>query len=43
VFPCSQALEYDPEKGFSEEIVQKAGLYQDDEILLDHSGLGLRA
>ena len=34
----SCSLPYDAEAGFSQEIVRLAGLYQDDEILLDHSG-----
>jgi len=34
----SCSLPYDPQVAFSQQIVERAGLYQDDEILLDHSG-----
>ena len=34
----SPALEYDPAAGFAPEIAAAAGLYDDDEIHLDHSG-----
>ena len=33
-----QALEFDPEVAYSDEVVRAAGLYADDELLLDHSG-----
>ena len=34
-----QALEFDPEVAYSDEVVRAAGLYADDELLLDHSGV----